>query len=60
MHLFQRGLISLITSALLLSGVVQAQQSQRTTIQKPPQGFLYGVGVGINQQIKAAFCCWSR
>tara|TARA_R100001443_G_scaffold113498_1_gene128319 strand:- start:45599 stop:46420 length:822 start_codon:yes stop_codon:yes gene_type:complete len=51
MHLFRFVLTTILAFTVLTSGVVQAQQGQRQPAQQPPQGFLYGVGIGINQEI---------
>lgn len=50
-NFFQYFAICSLSCAGLLSGAVSAQQTQSPGTQQPPQGFLYGVGIGINQEI---------
>lgn len=52
MHNFRQYFTTIaLGSGLLLSCPVQAQQGQQANAQQPPQGFLYGVGIGVNQEI---------
>lgn len=48
---FRNFFATIFITGLLLSGAAQAQQSQQVRSEQPPQGFLYGVGIGINQEI---------